>query len=138
MGPRNGLITQTGDRVQQDRRAHRTPLLLGARFAQALQHALLVLAEDQEPAPPRKGHAPLKHFRIHMSSYLENYDLVLYRTRPASPNLPAHLLWGASDTALAFVDGFRFDHTSTISDRPSGSPLFLTTGSQFMRSPVFI
>src|SRR5208283_3914273 len=78
MGPGNGLITQTGDRVQQDRRAHRPPLLLGARFAQALQHALLVLAEDQEPAPPRKGHAPLKHFRLHMSSYLENYDLATF------------------------------------------------------------
>jgi DNA replication protein DnaC len=40
------VITQTGERVQQDRRAHRTPLLLGARFAEALQHTLLVLAEN--------------------------------------------------------------------------------------------
>ena len=61
MGPRNGLITQTGDRVQQDRRAHRTPLLLAARVTQELQHALLVLAEDQEPTSPLKGHAPLEH-----------------------------------------------------------------------------
>ncbi len=28
----------------------------------------------------------------------------LYRTRPASPNLPAHLPWGVSDTALTFLD----------------------------------
>src|SRR5258707_11117533 len=75
MGPRNGLITQTGDRVQQDRRAHRTPLLLGARLAEALQHALLVLAEDQKPTSPLKGHAPLKHRWGHVYSYLENTHL---------------------------------------------------------------
>src|SRR5271157_5292331 len=95
MGPRNGLITQTGDRVQQDRRAHRPPLLLGARFAQALQHALLVLAEDQEPAPPRKGHAPLKHFRIHMSSYLENHDLVSRSCNQAFNTSAAATGWAA-------------------------------------------
>src|SRR5258708_6699318 len=75
MGPRNGWITQTGDRVQQDRRAHRTPLLLGARLAEALQHALLVLAEDQKPTSPLKGHAPLNHRWGHVYSYLENTHL---------------------------------------------------------------
>src|SRR5260370_41511851 len=75
MGPRHGLITQTGDRVQQDRRAYRTPLLLGPRFAKAFQQALLVLAEDQQPTPPLKGHAPLKHRWGLMSSYLENTHL---------------------------------------------------------------
>src|SRR5258707_15820464 len=82
MGPRNGLITQTGDRVQQDRRAHRTAPLLGARLAEALQHALLVLAEDQKPTSPLKGHAPLKHRWGHMYSYLENTHLGSRGIRP--------------------------------------------------------
>ena len=50
-------------------------LLLGARLAEALQHALLVLAEDQQPMFPLKGHAPLKHCWSHLPSYLENTHL---------------------------------------------------------------
>ncbi len=41
----------------------------------------------------------------------------LYRTRPAQlPEPPAHLLWGASDTALAFLASFR------IADNPAIVP----------------
>ena len=35
----------------------------------------------------------------------------LYGTGPDFPNLPAHLLRGASDTALAFPDNLPFTHS---------------------------
>jgi hypothetical protein len=43
-----------------------------------------ILAEDQVPAPPLKGHASLKHPRGHMYSYLENTHLVHLPSRPGT------------------------------------------------------
>src|SRR5271166_700164 len=44
--------------------------------------------------------------------------LVLYRTRPAGPSLPAHSLWGASDTALGFLGSLHASGSQRFADKP--------------------
>ena len=84
MAPRNGFITQAGQRIQKKRRPQGAPFLLGPRFADGLQKEHVLLTELEATTLPREGHDPLKHKSVQMYCYLENANLVLPEARMVS------------------------------------------------------
>jgi hypothetical protein len=60
---RNGLVTLSGERIQQHRRADGAPFFLGSGSADGFEFAELRLGELQGVALPRERHTPLKHIR---------------------------------------------------------------------------